>query len=544
MIPGTKLSSRLAALPAVMLAALVAVPLVAVSLMALLPANEAWQHLAQTVLADYIGNSILLVLLVGLLAGTIGVATAWLVATCRFPGRNTLSWMLMLPLAAPAYVVAYAYTDLLDVSGPLQTAMRSMLNLEVGEASFTGIRSLPGAAAMLSLVLYPYVYLLCRSSFATSARTHFDAARVLGKSSTGAFFAVALPGARPAIAGGVALVLMETLADFGVVQHFSVPTFSTGIYRTWIGLGEPAAAMRLGFIMLGFVAVLVALETLGRRGRPDVHGAGDNLRFQLRGWRAAAASAACAIPVLLGFIAPVALLVYYKSTGGGDPLLGPRFIALATNSVSVSMWAAALATAFALLLAWGERQNPARWLRGLVRFSTLGYALPGILLAVGLLGAATGVDRELTAALRDTFDYRGGLILSGTAFLLVYAYVCRFLTVSYNSIHSGFAGLSPVFDDAARTLGAAPASVVRRVHLPLLRPSLIAAGLLVFVDAMRELPATLLLRPFNFDTLATRVYWLASDEKLSEASTAALVIVALGIGPALLANRLTTTRQA
>ncbi len=541
MTESPNLTSRLAALPAVVLAVLVAMPLFAIAGALFAPSDNAWRHLTATVLDDYIVNSLMLMVLVGVIAGTLGVVTAWLVATCRFPGRRWLSWMLVLPLAAPAYVVAYAYTDLLDVSGPLQSALRDLLGLGIDELAFGGVRSLPSAAIMLSLVLYPYVYLLCRASFANRAGNHFEAARVLGRSSAGAFLSVALPAARPAIAGGLALVLMETLADFGVVQHFSVPTFSTGIYRTWFGLGDQAAAMRLALIMLGFVAVLIAIETLGRRGRPDVEAVGKPLRFELSGWRAFGASAVCTLPVLLGFIVPVGLLVYYKLSGGGDPLSGERFIDFASNSIIVSLAAAIIATALAVLLAHTQRRWPGRLTGAAIRVSTLGYALPGVLLAVGLMGAASGADRAITAWLRDAFGYSGGLVLSGTVFLLVYAYVCRFLTVSYNSVHAGFEALSPTLDAAARSLGATPGGVVRRVHLPLLRPSLVAAALLVFVDAMRELPATLLLRPFNFDTLATRVYWLASDEKLVEASSAALLIVALGIGPALLANRLATS---
>ncbi len=541
MTESPNLTSRLAALPAVVLAILVAMPLIAVAGALFAPPDDAWRHLSETVLGDYIANSLLLMVLVGGIAGTIGVVTAWLVATCRFPGRNWLSWMLVLPLAAPAYVVAYAYTDLLDVSGPVQSTLRDLLGLGIDEFAFGGVRSLPSAAIMLSLVLYPYVYLLCRASFANRAGNHFEAARVLGRSSTGAFLSVSLPAARPAIAGGLALVLMETLADFGVVQHFSVQTFSTGIYRTWFGLGEQAAAMRLALIMLGFVAVLIAIESLGRRGRPDVQAVGSPLHFKLRGWRAFGAWIACAIPVLFGFVVPVGLLVYYKLAGGGDPLPGANFIDFASNSISVSLAAAVIATALAVLLAHTQRRWPGRLTGAAIRVSTLGYALPGVLLAVGLMTAASGADRALTEWLRDGFGYSGGLVLSGTVVLLVYAYVCRFLTVSYNSVHAGFAALSPTLDAAARSLGSTPGGVVRRVHLPLLRPSLVAAVLLVFVDAMRELPATLLLRPFNFDTLATRVYWLASDEKLVEASSAALLIVALGIGPALLANRLASS---
>ncbi len=536
-------ASRLWLLAAFLLAAVVTAPVAAVALAALLPADAAWQHIASTVLPDYIRNTLLLMVLVGGLAGGLGIATAWLVATCRFPGRDILAWMLVLPLAAPAYVIAYAYTDLLDVSGPVQSGLRSLLGLKIDELAFGGVRSLPGAAVMLSLVLYPYVYLLCRTSFMTAAGTHFQAARTLGRSPLQAFGGVALPAARPAIAGGIALVVMETLADFGVVQHFSVPTFSTGIYRTWIGLGEPAAAMRLSVLMLGLVILLVAFEALGRRGRPDVRALGEPLRFELRGWRAAAATATCVLPVLFGFIIPVGLLLYYKLTGGGDPFVGERFLGFATNSIVVSLAAAVIATVFAVLLASTERRVPGRLTAATIRISTLGYALPGTLLAVGLLGASAGVDRQLTILLREQFGYSGGLILSGTVILLVYAYVCRFLTVSFNSVHAGFNTLSPTLDAAARTLGATPGEVIRRIHIPLLRPALVAAMLLVFVDAMRELPATLLLRPFNFDTLATRVYWLASDEKLAEASSAALLIIALGIGPALLANRIASASR-
>ncbi|MEM8684393.1 MAG: iron ABC transporter permease [Pseudomonadota bacterium] len=531
-------ASRLWQLAAILLAALVIAPIAAVALAALLPADAAWQHIASTVLPDYLRNTLLLMVLVGGIAGCLGIATAWLVATCRFPGRSWLAWMLVLPLAAPAYVVAYAYTDLLDVSGPVQSGLRSLLGLGIEQLAFGGVRSLPGAALMLSLVLYPYVYLLCRTSFMTTASTHFQAARTLGRSPLQAFISVAVPAARPAIAGGVALVVMETLADFGVVQHFSVPTFSTGIYRTWIGLGEPAAAMRLSVLMLGLVILLIAFEALGRRGRPDVRALGEPLSFELRGWRAVTATTVCALPVLLGFVVPVGLLLFYKLAGGGDPFVGDRFLGFATNSVGVSLAAALIATAFALLLASTGRRMPGRLSAATIRISTLGYALPGTLLAVGLLGATSGVDRQLTILLRDQLGYRGGLVLSGTIVLLVYAYVCRFMTVSFNSVQAGFNTLSPTLDAAARTLGASTGDVVRRIHIPLLRPSLIAAMLLVFVDAMRELPATLLLRPFNFDTLATRVYWLASDEKLAEASSAALLIIALGIGPALLANRI------
>ncbi len=537
-----KRASRLWLLPALAAAAVVALPLAAVLVGGLLPGGDGWQHLKETVLAAYVANTLVLMLLVGLISLAIGVGSAWLVAAYDFPGRGALAWLLVLPLAAPAYVVAYAYTDLLDVSGPLQGWVRSAFGLGIDEFAIGGVRSLPGAAVMLAIVLYPYVYLLCRASFAGRSAAPFEAARVLGLTAFQAFLRVALPAARPAIAGGLALVLMETLADFGVVDYFALPTFSTGIYRTWISLGDKSAALRLAALMLLFVLALVVFENASRRGRPDARDTSRAARVRLTGSRAWLATLACALPVTFGFVLPVLILLGLKLTTGGDPLFGRRFIDYAGNSVGVSVAAALAATLLAVLMAYSQRLAPGRAGNALIRIGTLGYALPGMLLAVGLLGPLGVVDRNLTAWLRDHFGYGGGLLLSGTALVLVYAYVCRFLTVSYNSVQAGFAAVPEAMDAAARSLGATRTGVLRRVHLPLIRPSVLAAALLVFVDAMRELPATLMLRPFNFDTLATRVYRLAGDERLAEASTAALTIVAIGLLPVLLLNRIGSRR--
>ncbi|MEM9209295.1 MAG: iron ABC transporter permease [Pseudomonadota bacterium] len=527
-------------LPAVSMASALAVPLGVVLFALVLPAGPVWTHLQSTVLSSYIGNSLLLMLLTGLFALLFGVTTAWFVGACRFPGRDVLSWLLMLPLAAPAYVVAYVYTDLLEVSGPVQTSLRSWLDVTPDQLPLPAVRTLPGAALLLALVLYPYIYLLCRNSFAGRSGVQFDAARVLGARPLDAFIKVALPAARPAIAGGLALVLMETLADFGVVDYFAVPSFSTGIYRTWIGLGEKTAALKLAALMLLFVFALVAFEETSRRGGVDRADVSRAVPIRLRGARASGALVVCLIPVLLGFVVPAVVLIGYALTDG-DPLLGRSFSGYALNSVSVAATAAALATGIALVLAYVRRLD-GRWLnRSLIRVSTLGYALPGILLAVALLEPLAVADRWLTSIWSG--GTQSGLLLSGTVFALLYAYVCRFLTVAYQSVEAGLSAVSPDVDAAARTLGASPGQVVRRVHLPLLRPSLLAAGLLVFVDVMRELPATLILRPFNFDTLATRVYRLAGDERLSEASTAALCIVAVGVLPVLLLNWLDGRRR-
>lgn len=517
---------------------IVALPILVLLYYLAAPGGETWAHLQATTLPDYILNSLALMGLVAVFATLFGVPTAWLVAATDFPGRTQMSWLLVLPLAAPAYVIAYLYTDLLDFSGPVQSWLRASFSLQAGDYWFPAIRSLPGAALLLSLVLYPYVYLLARAAFSARAGIHFEAARTLGASPFRAFTRIALPTARPAIAGGLALVLMETLADFGVVDYFAIPTFSTGIFRTWIAMGEKVAAMKLAAVMLVFVFVLVAFESLSRRGRYDSGTAhGKITRMPLSRGKGLLALAACLLPVLFGFIIPMIALASYTLTGG-DQLLGRGFTGYVTNSVSVASVSAALATGLALLLAYSQRLSNNPGTRVAIRVSTLGYALPGLLLAIGLLGPVAGYDRALTAFAAETFGWSGGLILTGTVALLVYAYIIRFLTVSFNSVSSGLQAISPAMDAAARSLGATPRQVVRRIHLPLLRPSLAAAALLVFVDVMRELPATLILRPFNFETLATRVYRLASDERLAEASTAALTIVLVGLIPVLLLDRL------
>mgnify|MGYP006242463605 FL=1 len=525
-------ASGLLVLPALFIAALVSLPLVVTLLSLAQPAGPIWEHLRDTVLNEYLLNTLALMMLTGALSLLLGVSTGWLIGACQFRGRATLSWLLMLPLASPAYIVAYVYTDLLEVSGPVQTTLRSWLSLGINDLQFPPIRNLTGAAVLLSLVLYPYIYLLCRNSFAGRSGVQFDAARVLGHGPFSAFFRVALPAVRPAIVGGLALVLMETLADFGVVSYFSVPTFSTGIFRTWLGLGDPQAALKLASFMLLFVIVLVGLEESNRRGAVDRSDIAAASQINLTGIRAFFAIAACVLPILLGFVIPAVTLAIYAADNV-NAVTQAKFTQLALNSLSLAMAAAVGVTLIAWVLAYVKRLRPTPLTHGLIRVSTLGYALPGILLAVALLKPVGGFD----AWLMETWSSLSTPLLSGSLFLLLYAYVCRFLTVAYQSVDSGFAGISHDIDAAARTLGTSTNEMIRKVHFPLLRPSIFAACLLVFVDVMRELPATLILRPFNFDTLATQVYRLASDERLAEASGAALLIVILGVLPAVLLQR-------
>ena len=531
-------ASGLLVLPALFVAALVSLPIVVTLLSLAQPAGPIWEHLRDTVLNEYLLNTLGLMLMTGGLSLLLGVSTGWLIGACQFRGRATLSWLLMLPLASPAYIVAYVYTDLLEVSGPVQTTLRSWLSLGINDLQFPPIRNLTGAAVLLSLVLYPYIYLLCRNSFAGRSGVQFDAARVLGHGPFSAFFRVALPAARPAIVGGLALVLMETLADFGVVSYFSVPTFSTGIFRTWLGLGDPQAALKLASLMLLFVIVLVGLEESNRRGAVDRSDIAGSSQINLTGIRAFFAIAACVLPIVLGFVIPAVTLAIYAADNV-NAVTQAKFTQLALNSLLLAMAAGIGVTLIAWVLAYVKRLRPSPLTHGLIRVSTLGYALPGILLAVALLKPVGGFD----AWLMETWSGLSTPLLSGSLFLLVYAYVCRFLTVAYQSVDSGFAGISHDIDAAARTLGSTTNEMIRKIHFPLLRPSIFAACLLVFVDVMRELPATLILRPFNFDTLATQVYRLASDERLAEASGAALLIVILGVLPVVLLQRTKAVRN-
>lgn len=498
------------------------------------PASENWAHLRSTVLPDYILNTLKLMALVAAMTALIGVGTAWLTVSAQFPGRRLFNWALVLPLAIPAYIVAYVYTDLLSFAGPVQSALRGITGWEGGEYHFPPVRSLPGAALMLSLVLYPYVYLLARTAFERQSAALFDAARMLGARPWRAFLRVALPCARPAIAGGLALALMETISDFGVVDYFAVPTLTTGIFRTWFNLGDVLSAAQIAAWLFIFAIALVFIEIIGRRGRVANPLARDRAAEPrtLHGVARWAASLACALPVILGFVIPAGVLLRYAILQG-DPLLGRSFFGFAWNSLFVAAIAATIATMLALLLAYGERLHPTRFNRVSIRLATLGYALPGAMIAIGILTLSTGIDHAF-ADVADGLGFSPGLILTGSIAGLTFAYIARFLTAAYNATHSGLEKIHPALDAAARSLGATPRRVLSAVHVPLLRGALASAALIVFIDVMKELPATLLLRPFNFETLATRTYRLASDEKLGEASTAALMIVVLGLIPAIL----------
>lgn len=532
---------------ALAVAALAGLPIAAIIWAALAGAGpgsgETLGNLAATVLPTYIANTALLMLLAGGIAAGVGTGCAWLITATRFPGRRVLGWALVLPLALPAYLAAYIYADILDFAGPVQGAIRQVTGWGAADYAFPDIRSLGGGALVLGFVLYPYVYLLARTAFATQSLTQFRAARSLGASPSRAFWQVALPGARPAIAGGLALVLMEVLADFGVAEYFAIPTFSTGIFRSWLAMGDKAAALTLAAVMLVFVIALVAWEAQTRSGRSDsrdglaARGTHEEPLVALSPLGKGLAFAACLTPVLIGFILPAGYLASLALTDTAQAAAG-ELVTYLRGSLWLGLATAALCLAAALLLAFARARSASRVTASAIRLATLGYALPGALLAVGLLAPLGLLDQGITRFARDNLGWSGGLLLTGTSAVLVYALSVRFLTVAYNSVSGGLARIPPGLDAAARSLGAGPARVLARIYAPLLAPSLAGAAALVFIDTLRELPATLILRPFNLETLATRTYRLASDERLVEAAIPALILLAAGLLPVLVLNRL------
>lgn len=498
--------------------------------------SDAWGHLAATVLPEYIRNSLVLMVGVGVGVLAIGVSTAWLVSTCQFWGRRWFEWLLLLPLAAPTYILAYVYTDTLEYFGPVQTALRGLFGWQrATDYWFPNIRSIEGAILLFSLTLYPYVYLLARVAFLEQSTATLEASRSLGCDPWRSFRSVALPLARPAIAAGTALALMETLNDFGTVAYFSVSTFTTGIYRTWFGMGDRPAAVQLSAVLLLFIFALVVLEQRSRRRARYYQGMARTIsqtRYGLGGLRAVGAWLACAAPVLLGLIIPTGLLLA-MTVRNAEATLNGDFVVLGFNSLVLAVLAAVLAVLLALVMAYGLRLNGTPFLKLSVRGANLGYAVPGAVIAVGTLIPLAQFDNAIDAWMRQTFGFSTGLLLSGTIIALLLAYLVRFLAVSFGAIEAGLGKIKPSLDDAARSLGQTPNQTLMKVHRPLLGSSLLTATMLVFVDVMKELPATLIIRPFNFDTLAVRVYQYAADERLIEASAPALAIIVVGLLPVL-----------
>ncbi|HET8703795.1 iron ABC transporter permease [Castellaniella sp.] len=503
-----------------------------------------WGHLLQFVLPGVLAQTLGLLIGVGLLAAALGVGAAWLVTAYDFPGRRALSWALLLPLAVPTYIVAYAYLDILHPLGPVQEAVRALLGYSSPrEFRLPDLRSLPGAIVLLAFVLYPYVYLTTRSMFASQAAHLMEAARLLGHGPWSAFLRVALPLARPAIAVGLCLVLLETLNDIGASEFLGVQTLTVAIYTTWVTRSDLAGAAQIALVSLALVTLLIAVE---RRGRRRLRYTGNRRaapirRHVLHGPAACLATLLGLAPVLIGFAAPaaylLALVLERLGTGQGP---SPALLRAVGQTLTVSALATLFALAIGLVVAWSRRILPRvhAWQGALPRLATLGYAVPGTVLAIGLLFPLMAIERGLSALRAATGMDPAGLVLLGTPAALALAYVIRFLTIPVGTLEAGLDRIPPSLDQAARLLGENVHGMLRRVHLPLLRPALAASALLIFVDAMKELPATLLLRPLNFDTLATWLYAEAARGTYEEGAIAALCIVVAGLLPVILLARL------
>ncbi|MCL1037119.1 iron ABC transporter permease [Shewanella submarina] len=525
---------------AFVLAGLLFTPFIALVIQALMPDQAVFGHLMETVLPTYIQNSLLLILLVSIGALLLATPAAWLVARCDFPGRSVFQWALLLPLAMPAYIVAYVYTDMLDYAGPVQKALRELFGWQSpADYWFPEVRSLGGAAVMLALVLFPYIYLLARTAFMEQSASLIHAARVMGCSPWRSFWRLNLPMARPALAVGVALVAMETAADFATVSYFAVPTLTTAVYDTWLGHGSLSAAAKLSVIILLVVFALIGMERFSRRKQQlyqknSFHSGLE--RYALAGVKSLAASGYCALLLLLAFLLPFGILLDY-ALDYFEYSWTPEFFEYSANSLLLSALVSVLCMAIALTLLFIQRISPDARDALPARLASFGYALPGTVLAIGVLAPLTLADFAVND-LYALFEQRGpGLIFTGTLFALVFAFCIRFSAIAIGSLESSYKRISPSMDMAAVTMGEKPMGLLSRVHLPLLKKGLFAGMLLVFIEAMKELPAALLLRPVGYENLATHVFQYVSDEQLEYGALAAIVIVLVGLVPLIYLNR-------
>lgn len=521
-------------------ALLLVFPIIALVYEGLKPAEEIFQHLMATVMWDYILNTVLLILGVCIASLLVAVPAAWLMAMCELPGRKHLQWALMLPLAMPAYVVAYIYTDLLEYAGPLQVLLRDWFGWQNSQDYwFPEIRSLGGAVFVITSVLYPYLYLLARTSFLEQSVSLMQSARLLGKTPTQAFWRISLPLARPAIVVGMSLVAMETLADFATVDFFAVNTLTRAVYDTWLGYGSLQAAAKISVMMLFVVVLILSIERYSRRKQKVFQKAlthEDDSRFVLQGWRKWAASLYCWALVGVGFILPFAILINYARHYFSASWT-VEFFQYSVNSLVIATIVALIATAIAVLVGLYRRLDTRPSTVMPSRLSAMGYAVPGTVLAIGVLIPFGWLDIQINDLMLWLGMQGPGLLFSGTMIALIAGYLVRFSAIAVGAVESSINKVSPSLDMVSRTLGQTPAKMVRKVHIPLIRKGCLAAILLVFIEAMKELPAALILRPFNFETLATYVYQFVSDEMLEYGALPAIVIVLVGLVPLIFLNR-------
>lgn len=513
---------------------MVVLPLLVLSSSWLTLETQVWRHLYQTSLFELLNNTLVLILGVGLGVSVLGIGLAWLTAICDFPGRRFFDWALMLPLAMPAYVLAFVSVGLFDFSGPVQTGMRLLFG---SSDWFPEVRSTGGVISVMVLVLYPYVYMLARGAFIAQGPGLMESARILGAGPWRAFFKVSLPMARPAIAAGVALALMETLADFGAVSVFNYDTFTSAIYKAWYGFFNIDAAAQLASLLLLFALMALMTERATRgRGRYNLVRKKDQHRIRLTGWRAVVAMLVASLTLSVAFIIPlIQLMIWLAQTGFNA--LDQRYLGLAWHSVQLAMMAGLITLALASILAFSQRFYHEKWVRVCVGMSTMGYALPGSVLAVGIMISFAWIDNQLASALQWLNISNSAPVLVGGLVALLLAYAVRFMAVAFGPVETGLQRITPNITSAARSLGAAPGEVVRRVIVPILTPGLLTAFLLVFVDVMKEMPATLLLRPFGWDTFAVRIYEMTSEGEWERAALPALSLVLVGLIPVLILVR-------
>ena len=505
--------------------------------------DSVWGHLVDTVLADYLINSIGLVLVVSILTLLMGISAAWIVSTTNIPFRRQFEWMLILPLAIPTYIAAYTYAGIFDYTGPIQVFLR---DIGFSDLVYIDIMNFWGVAVVMALVLFPYVYVVARSTFMSQSATLLEASRILGSSSWRTFFKIALPISRPAIIGGLSLVMMEVLNDYGAVKYYGVSTFTTGIFRAWFSFGDPNSAINLSGILMGFIFIMIMAERLQRGKVKFDEGAriGRQLkRYQLKGWKKFFAWMVCFIPLFLGFIAPVFQLILW-SFQTIKKIIDFDFLILMANSFGLALLAAFLCVGFSVIILFAVKVNKNRFFSLLAKFAALGYSIPGAVIAIGIMIPLLGLDKFLIDTWEESFNMKIGLIFSGTIFALTFAYIVRFLTVSLNPIEAAFKKTGDSIDEASYSLGAGSFKTLLKVNLPLIKSALISGGILVFVDILKELPLTLILRPFNFHTLATKAYELASDEMIAESATPSLIIIVIGTIPIIILNCLMKNTKA
>ncbi len=518
---------------------IISIPIISIVVIALTSENNLWSHLLTTVLPIYTFNTLILMFGNVICVCLIGIPTAWLVTAFDFPGRNFFSWALVLPLAVPAYIIAFVYTDILEYSGGFQVFLRHIFNWQnASEYWFPNIRSIGGAIFVMSFVLYPYIYLLCRSSFQQNSLKFIEISKVLGNNPWKSFFKLSLPLARPSIVVGCSLVMMETLADFGTVDYFSIKTLTLAIFNVWLGMGSASGAAQISLVILIFVFGLLYIEKKAR-SRKEFHVTATNKFFynrrKLNKKTSYLAFAVCLIPFIIGFFIPAIILAYFSMLTFNYSSIN-NYINLISNSFSLSLLASIITVIAALVIASGQRLYSGR-LSMFTRLSLLGYAFPGAVLALGILIPLAYIDNLVDLVIFNYFNFSTGLIFSGSIFALIFAYLIRFIAIGYGAIDSSYSKINKNIDMSSISLGVSKFNTIGKIHIPLLKSSMIIAFIIVFVDTMKELPATLILRPFNFDTLATNVYQLASDELLEQSALSALTIVLVGVFPLIFLTR-------